>query len=65
MGIELGNARLRECSFLFFGVMAKLFGDEFAPYVGAVIPILLASCQQAEHGEDGLSGEILFLLTLE
>jgi importin-4 len=47
-GIEMGSARLRECSFLFFGVMAKLFGDEFAPYLNNVVPNLIQSCKQAE-----------------
>lgn len=51
-GIQLGSARLRECSFLFFGVMARVFGDEFAPYLPNVIPALIESCEQAEHGED-------------
>ncbi|KAL7280928.1 hypothetical protein ACG7TL_005876 [Trametes sanguinea] len=51
-GIELGSARLRECSFLFFGVMSRVFGDEFAPYLPNVVPALLQSCKQAEHGEE-------------
>ncbi|KAJ7588105.1 ARM repeat-containing protein [Mycena floridula] len=51
-GMELGSARLRECSFLFFGVMARVFGEEFAPYLPNVVPPLLNSCQQTEHGED-------------
>ena len=51
-GIEMGSARLRECSFLFFGVMAKVFGEEFAPYLPSVVPPLLASFRQAEHGEE-------------
>lgn len=55
-GIELGSARLRECSFLFFGVMARVFGEEFAPYLPNVVPPLLASCKQPEHGEENLSG---------
>ncbi|KAJ3571829.1 hypothetical protein NP233_g3504 [Leucocoprinus birnbaumii] len=54
-GIELGSARLRECSFLFFGVMARVFGEEFAPYLPNVIPPLLASCKQNEHGDEALS----------
>ncbi|KAH9941479.1 ARM repeat-containing protein [Amylocystis lapponica] len=55
-GIGMGSARLRECSFLFFGVMARVFEDEFAVYLPNVIPALIASCQQAEHGEEqGLS----------
>jgi hypothetical protein len=52
LGIELGSARLRECSFLFFGVMAKVFGEEFAVYLPSVMTPLLASCKQAEHEED-------------
>ncbi|KAH7913038.1 armadillo-type protein [Hygrophoropsis aurantiaca] len=51
-GLDMGSARLRECSFLFFGVMARVFGEEFAPYLPNVIPPLLSSCHQAEHGEE-------------
>ncbi|PFH51906.1 hypothetical protein AMATHDRAFT_58124 [Amanita thiersii Skay4041] len=51
-GIEMGSARLRECSFLFFGVMARVFGEEFAIYLPNVVPPLLASCKQSEHGEE-------------
>ncbi|KAJ7281608.1 armadillo-type protein [Mycena rebaudengoi] len=51
-GIELGSPRLRECSFLFFGVMAKVFEDEFAQYLPQVVPPLLASCAQAELGQE-------------
>jgi hypothetical protein len=54
-GVEMGSARLRECSFLFFGVMARVFGEEFAPYLPSVVPPLLQSCKQAEHGEDNTS----------
>lgn len=51
-GIELNSARLRECSFLFFGVMSRVFGDDFAPYLPNVVPSLILSCKQAEHGEE-------------
>jgi importin-4 len=54
-GMQLGSARLRECSFLFFGVMAKVFGQEFAPYLNDVVPALLESCKQSEGNDDGLS----------
>jgi len=54
-GVEMGSARLRECSFLFFGVMARVFGEEFAPYLPSVMPLLLQSCKQSEHGEDNIS----------
>lgn len=51
-GLEMGNPRLRECSFLFFSVMARVFGEEFAPYLPNVVPPILASCRLPEHGED-------------
>ncbi|KAJ3822148.1 armadillo-type protein [Lentinula raphanica] len=51
-GIDMGSARLRECSFLFFGVMARVFGDEFAGYLPQVVPPLLASCTQDEGPEE-------------
>lgn len=60
-GIEMGSARLRECSFLFFGVMARVFGEEFAPYLPNVVPPLLASCKQTEHGDESLSRKSWFL----
>jgi hypothetical protein len=56
-GCEMGSARLRECSFLFFGVMARVFGDEFSPYLPQVVPPLLASCKQSEQGEDKLESK--------
>ncbi|KAK0189123.1 armadillo-type protein [Armillaria mellea] len=51
-GIEMESARLRECSFLFFGVMARVFGEEFAPYLPNVVPPLLQSCKQDEGGAE-------------
>ncbi|KAF9266734.1 ARM repeat-containing protein [Marasmius fiardii PR-910] len=51
-GVDMGSARLRECSFLFFGVMARVFGEEFAGYLPQVVPPLLQSCKQAEGGEE-------------
>lgn len=56
-GIEMGSARLRECSFLFFSVMAKVFGEEFAVYLPNVVQPLLASCNQPEHGEENSTSE--------
>ena len=51
-GIELGSARLRECSFLFFGVMARVYGDEFAPWLPKVVPALITSCKLEEGGKE-------------
>ncbi|KAI0033386.1 armadillo-type protein [Vararia minispora EC-137] len=51
-GIEMGSARLRECSFLFFGVMARVYGDEFAPWLPQVVPALIQSCKLEESGKE-------------
>lgn len=50
-GLTLENPRLRESSFIFFGVMAQVFEDEFAGYLPQVVPALVASCQQSESDE--------------
>jgi len=47
--MTLESPRLRECAFIFFAVMARVFGEEFAPYLEHVVPALLASFKQAEH----------------
>ncbi|KAF8758324.1 ARM repeat-containing protein [Rhizoctonia solani] len=47
-GMSLDSARLRECSYLIFGVMARVFEEEFAPYLDRVVPALIASCKQEE-----------------
>lgn len=57
-GVALGSARLKECSFLFFGVLAKVFGDDFGPYVPMVVPLLLESMKQSEGGTDELYEKI-------
>ncbi|CAG8543455.1 8473_t:CDS:10 [Ambispora gerdemannii] len=47
-GMQLDSARLRECSYCLFAVMARVFQDEFAPYLEAVMPQLIKSCQIEE-----------------
>lgn len=48
-GAQTESPRLRECSFIFFAVMSRVFGEEFAPYLETCVPMLLASFKQAEH----------------
>lgn len=57
--LQLGRARLRECSFLFFGVMSRVFEDDFTPYLPNVVPSLIQSLKQAEH-DDTISREYRF-----
>ena len=46
--IPLNNPRLKECSFIYFAVMTKVYGEEFAPLLPTVMPLLLASLSQSE-----------------
>ncbi|KAJ9474929.1 Importin subunit beta-4 [Pseudozyma hubeiensis] len=57
-GMDLNNPRLRECSFIFFAVMSRVFGEEFTPFLQHVVPRLIQSCQQSEHDPvPGASGD--------
>ena len=49
--IDTTSSRLRECSFLIFGAMSRVLGDEFAPYLDRVVPALIASLKQEENDE--------------
>lgn len=54
---ELDQPRLRECSFIFFSTMAKVFGEEFSQFLPQIAPKILESLRQREHepipGEEG------------
>lgn len=58
-GIATGNSRLKECSFLFFGVMARVFEEDFAPYLSDVVPALMASLKQDEKVQEETIGRSL------
>lgn len=60
-GITTGNSRLKECSFLFFGVMARVFEEEFAPYLPDVVPALMESLTQDEKIHDETVGRSLIV----
>lgn len=62
--VEVGSPRLRECSFLLFGVLARVFEEEFGPYFPNVVAALLASWKQQEKGEE-LLGEHVCLSVLD
>ncbi|KAF9105739.1 hypothetical protein BGX29_011522 [Mortierella sp. GBA35] len=48
-GLHLTNNRLRECCFYFFAGIAQVFADEFAPFLEAIVPQLIHSCQLDEN----------------
>ncbi|CAB4443681.1 unnamed protein product [Rhizophagus irregularis] len=63
-GTHLDHARLRECSYCLFAVMARVFGEEFNIYLDTIVPQLLKSCQLEEFdpfildAEENLSTDI-------
>ncbi|KAF9916975.1 hypothetical protein BX616_002266, partial [Lobosporangium transversale] len=48
-GLQLNNTRIRECVYYFFAGIAQVFEDEFSPYLAAIIPHLIQSCQLDEN----------------
>jgi importin-4 len=55
-GTHLDNARLRECSYCLFAVMARVFKEEFNVYLSTIMPQLLKSCQLEEFDSFTLDG---------
>ncbi|OBZ84924.1 putative importin subunit beta-4 [Choanephora cucurbitarum] len=56
--LTLDSPRLRECSYAFFAIMARVFGEDFAPYLPTIMPSIIASCKAEEKDETNLTGEI-------
>ncbi|KAG0148490.1 hypothetical protein CROQUDRAFT_669862 [Cronartium quercuum f. sp. fusiforme G11] len=58
--VELQTPSLRECSIIFFGTMAKVYEEEFVPYLPRVMPVVLASLgQEEDDGACALSTDIV------
>jgi len=55
--LTMDNSRLRESSFIFFGVMAQVFEGEFAPYLPQCVPALIGSLQQSENVDEEIDDE--------
>ncbi|KAI5478132.1 hypothetical protein MNV49_005396 [Pseudohyphozyma bogoriensis] len=47
--------QLKECSYIFFAVISRVYGEEFASYLPTIMPLLLAAVQQAEFDVDSLA----------
>ncbi|KAK9466553.1 armadillo-type protein [Lipomyces arxii] len=50
--LKTDHNRLRECAFLFFGVLSKIYGQEFAPFLPQIMPELFHCLEQEETGFD-------------
>lgn len=46
--------QLKECSYIFFAVISRVYGEEFQAYLPTVMPLLLAALGQTEIDEDVL-----------
>ena len=47
-GLQLDHSGLKQCSYVLFGVLAKLYGSEFSVYLPTIVPPLLQACDQEE-----------------
>ncbi|GAA6036695.1 hypothetical protein JCM8097_003433 [Rhodosporidiobolus ruineniae] len=55
--VGIDNApNLKECSYIFFAVVSRVYKEEFAAYLPTVMPIVLAAIQQEEVDDEALLG---------
>ncbi|KAJ6261178.1 Importin-4 [Drechslerella dactyloides] len=50
--IKLDHTRLKEGAFSFWAILAKVYENEFSPFLGSVVDTLLESIEQAELEDD-------------
>ena len=56
--LNLGHPRLRETSFMFFSIMARVYREEFTPFLPNVTQALFQSLEQTETDIDVEIGEL-------
>ena len=64
-GLQLDHTGVKQCSYVLFGVLAKLYEGEFSIYLPIIVPPLLLACEQEEStdwlqeedDQDSMSGE--------
>jgi hypothetical protein len=56
--LELDSPRLRECSYAFFSIIARVFNEDFAVYLPTIMPFIINSCKAEEKDEVNLGSEI-------
>ena len=56
-GLNLGNPKLRETSYIFWGTMAKVYEKEFKPFLPGVVQGLIQSLEQEETDMEVELGE--------
>jgi hypothetical protein len=53
LGMQYESSQLKQCSYVLFGALGRLYEDEFAPFLHVIVPPIMASCNATE-GEFGL-----------
>jgi len=56
-GLSIDSPKLKEQSFFYFAILAKVFGDEFTPFLEHIMPPILESLNQSEDLNDILFGD--------
>jgi hypothetical protein len=50
-GMSQNSTDLKQSSYVLFGILGPLFGEEFAPYLQFIVPPLLECCAQVEKND--------------
>jgi len=58
--LNIDSPKLKEQSFFYFAILAKVFGDEFTPFLEHIMPPILKSLNQSEDINDLLFDEAAF-----
>ncbi|KAJ2238336.1 hypothetical protein IWW45_000166 [Coemansia sp. RSA 485] len=56
-GMELESPNLRECGYCYFGVMSRVFGSDFTPFLSHIAPQLLQTLRIDESSAFGLEAD--------
>jgi hypothetical protein len=56
-GMQYDSSHLRQCSYVLFGVLGRLYESEFAPYLNVIVPPILHSCELDEGDFGGVPDE--------
>jgi hypothetical protein len=51
-GTKIEGGNMRECSFIYFATMARVYKEDYAQFLPTLVPILLASLQQDDKSEN-------------
>jgi hypothetical protein len=47
-GMKMNHSRITQAGYVLFGVLGRVFEEEFSPFLVAIVPPLIASCNQQE-----------------